>query len=170
MIVAGTMPLSAPPALFQRRITPRAQGSAWVRGKRIPCLDRKLLRAAVSRCTLGLGCSICGPSRRLLSRGSCAPSGWQRTRAKEKLLRAMGLNLAGIFLGTRPLNRTPYPRAFPGDLALGRHDLLSARWIPLCLSAPPQRSSHRQTYPTLYPATHPHPQRCLAIQISLVSD
>jgi hypothetical protein len=39
----------------------------------------------------GLGCSICGPSRRLLSRGSCVPSGWQKTRAKEKLLRAMGL-------------------------------------------------------------------------------
>jgi SAM-dependent methyltransferase len=53
-----------------------------------------------------LGCSICGPSRRLLSRGSCVPSGWQKTRAKEKLLRAMGLNLAGAFLGTRPSNRT----------------------------------------------------------------
>jgi hypothetical protein len=26
---------------------------------------------------VGLGCSICGPSRRILSRGSCAPSGWR---------------------------------------------------------------------------------------------
>jgi hypothetical protein len=24
-----------------------------------------------------VGCSICGPSRRILSRGSCAPSGWR---------------------------------------------------------------------------------------------
>jgi hypothetical protein len=35
-------------------------------------------------------------------------SGWQKTRAKGKLLRAMGLNLAGAFLGTRASNRTAY--------------------------------------------------------------
>jgi hypothetical protein len=33
------------------------------------------------------------------------------TRAKEKLLHAMGMYLAGIFLGTRPPNRTAYARS-----------------------------------------------------------